>query len=209
MTPTPSPRDHKLTSPSFYQPLNIVLWIRFGLGGILLFTTIVGLLLPVLYLNVLVVVEGLIGLVTVIVVITSLVMGLIWVHKTHQDMPKLYGSYPIEPGGSLAFFMIPFYNLYGIGHALNTMAKYFLRQPDSAPAGKTLTQLVIWFYVIGIASNVLARIILTRTLRASETMPLDLIDLISGVVDLGLSWILIQIAAMMHSGIVNAKRQAE
>jgi hypothetical protein len=209
MTHEPRPRNHELTSPSFYQPLSIVLWARLGLGGILLLTSIVGMLLPLFYVNVLVFVDGLVGLVTIVAAITSLVMGLIWVYKTHQDMPKLYGSYPIEPGGSLAFFMIPFYNLYGIGHTLNTMAKYFQRQPDSAAAGKTLTQLVIWFYVAGLSSNVLTRIVLARTFSSSETLPPDFIDLLAGVVDCGLDWVLIQIAAMMHSGIVNSSRQTE
>jgi Domain of unknown function (DUF4328) len=209
MTHTPQPRPNELTSPSFYQPLSIVLWARLGLGGFLLLTTIVGMLLPVFYVNVLVFVDGLVGIVTIVAAITSLVMGLIWVYKTHQDMPKLYGSYPIEPGGSLAFFMIPFYNLYGIGHTLNTMAKYFQRQTDSAAAGKTLTQLVIWFYVAGLSSNVLTRIVLARTFSASETLPPDFLDLIAGVVDCGLDWVLIQIAAMMHSGIINSKPQAE
>ncbi len=50
---------------------------------------------------------------------------LVWMYQVHSDLPEIFGSYPISPGGALARLAIPLYNIWGIWNVFITLASEF------------------------------------------------------------------------------------
>ncbi|MBD3882795.1 hypothetical protein IFO70_13565 [Phormidium tenue FACHB-886] len=85
------------------------------LGGVSIVFALIGLVLPYnsssLLVGAIASLDALQALSGVILNLVVIIMALVWLHKIHQDLQSLYGTCPITPGGAVARFMIPLYNL--------------------------------------------------------------------------------------------------
>lgn len=190
-----------LKSASIGKLLIRCLWILLILGGVSILLSLVDVLLAVLY-TFLAPVDAVQALIAVLLNIAVIVMALIWLYRLHEDLARIYGSYPITPGGSLARFMIPFYNLWGIWNTLGTIANHFKAEAVTERQGKDLSTFIPWFYVAALASNLLNRLILQQTLiDASEPEPV--LFLLTSIVDTLLTYVQLQIAKSVISGVRN------
>ncbi|HEY9647410.1 MAG TPA: hypothetical protein V6C88_13615 [Chroococcidiopsis sp.] len=145
--------------------------------------------------------DAIVASLALLINLITLVMALIWIYRLHVDLRQLYPDYPITPGGALARFMIPFYNIWGIWNTLMTIAGRFKTEDDIIQAaGNRVKANVPIFYAVSITSNILNRITLQQTLENPESVSAVLV-LITTLVDVGLSYILIEIARAAIAGI--------
>ena len=114
--------------------------------------------------------------------VTALIF-LIWMYQVHSDLPEIFGSYPISPGGALARLAIPLYNIWGIWNVFITLASEFKNDQQLSSFGKPIRTLTVWLYLVsiltilpsfinirfdflvGAAMSVLLRIIYLRMVR--------------------------------------------
>jgi hypothetical protein len=183
------------------------LWVRIGFAGISTFFSLIEVLIPAIYAS-LESLDGLVALIALIVNITTLILAVVWLHRYHKDLMQLYGDYPITPGGALARFMIPFYNIWGIWNTLTTVAGRFKGEEGVLhDLGASLQSLVPRLYGVAILSNILTRYTLQQSLRDPDSVP-GFLWLITALVDLGLAYVLLQIAKVMIQAI-NTKFQSK
>lgn len=89
----------------------------------------------------------------------TIALFLVWLHRLHASLGRIFHPYPITPWGAVARFAIPFYSLWGIGNALTTLANQFKsRGGELIRWGASLKRWIPWYYVFLIASNVMSRI---------------------------------------------------
>jgi hypothetical protein len=89
----------------------------------------------------------------------TIALFLVWLHRLHASLGRIFNPYPISPWGAVARFAIPFYSLWGIGNALTTLANQFKsRGGELIRWGAALKGWIPWFYVSLITSNVMSRI---------------------------------------------------
>jgi hypothetical protein len=93
------------------------------------------------------------------VYLTTLILLLVWLHRTHAQLRRIFQRYPISGWEAIARFVIPLYSLWGIWHTFATLADHLKTQ------GKTLAQRAIvirqwlpWFYIALITSNLMDQI---------------------------------------------------
>lgn len=108
---------------------------------------------------------------------------LVWMYQVHSDLPEIFSSYPISPGGALARLAIPFYNIWGIWNVFITLASEFKNDQRLSSLGKPIRTMTLWLYLatiltiltsltnirfdflLGAAVSVLLRIIYLRMVR--------------------------------------------
>jgi len=108
---------------------------------------------------------------------------LVWMYQVHSDLPEIFGSYPISPGGALARLAIPLYNIWGIWNVFITLASEFNADQQLSSSGKAIRTMTVWLYLatiltilpsftnirfdflVGAAMSVLLRIIYLRMVR--------------------------------------------
>jgi hypothetical protein len=194
----------QISYPPFLKSASIVnilvpaLWVRLGFGALSLLFSLIQVVIPPLY-GLLQPLDGLQSVLAILISISTLIMGLIWVYKVHQDLPQFYGEYPISPSQSLAQFMIPFYNIWGIWNTLNTLAQRFIGEPITEQFGRAIKAFLPWFYGVAILSNVLNRTILRQEIANPGSVS-PFMFLITTIVDLGLDFILLQLGLSMAKG---------
>jgi hypothetical protein len=177
------------------------LWLRLILAAVSCGFSLIELILPPLY-AMLMVLDGIVALVVVFVNLTTLILALIWLFKLHEDLKQFYPDYPIGPGGALARFMIPFYNIWGIWNTLTTLAGRFKGEndPKIKESGSSIQSWVPILYVIGAISSVLGRILFRQVLENPETISPVLL-LATTAVDVGLAYVLLELGRTMIAGI--------
>lgn len=79
----------------------------------------------------------------------------IWLYQFHVDLRKIDSTYGISPGGAIACFFIPFYNLWGIWHLHNTYCRLLQSKGDLLKErGRRLKVIVIILYILFLFSNI-------------------------------------------------------
>jgi hypothetical protein len=193
-----------LKSVNLSKLLIQLLWILLIQGGLSIFLSLVGLMLPTrsnsFFINSIVALDGLQTILRLILYyLVVLVMALVWLHKVHHDLRSLYGSYSITPGEALARFMIPFYNLWGIGNTLTTMASQFKSETLTAANGQSLASFVPFLYATLIFSNFLNRLALQQAFSSNGANPVLLLG--TAIVDTALTFVELKIAQFITGAI--------
>jgi len=114
--------------------------------------------------------------------ITALIF-LVWMYQVHSDLPEIFGSYPISPGGAVARLAIPLFNIWGIWNVFITLASEFNGDQQLSSFGKPIRTMTVWLYLatiltilpsftnirfdflVGAAMSVLLRIVYLRMVR--------------------------------------------
>lgn len=192
---------NSLKSAAIAKILIPALWIRLGLGALSVLFSLIEVILPPIY-TVLAPLDGLQAIVGIAIALGTVILALIWIRQIHQDLPQLYGEYPISPNQSLARFMIPFYNIWGIWDTLNVMAQRFIGENITENFGRSIKSFLPAFYGVAIASNVLNRTLLRQQLTEGES-PAPFLLLVTAIVDLGLSFILLQLGIAIANGVAS------
>jgi len=84
-------------------------------------------------------IQGLTSLAVVIVL-------LMWAYKIHEDLNRIFDTYPISPGMGLVSVLIPIYNLYGLWHIFMTMHRHF--SGISTTNGHWYSSIKFWVLVL-------------------------------------------------------------
>ena len=78
--------------------------------------------------------------------VTIVLLSLVWLHRIHASLHNLMGRYPISPRGAVLRFLLPIYNIWGIGRTClslaNRLAQSQLKQPS-----RLLQRLTVWLYL--------------------------------------------------------------
>jgi hypothetical protein len=75
------------------------------------------------------------------------VLSLLWLHRLHASLRDLFGSYSISPTGAVLRFVLPIYNLWGIGNTLFTLARRLANEAHLNRSGKLIRRLTGWLYL--------------------------------------------------------------
>lgn len=135
----------------------------------------------------------------------TIALFLIWLHRLHASLGRVFNQYPISPWGAVARFAIPFYSLWGIGNTLTTLANQFKSGGGELIRwGASLKWWIPWFYVSLITSNVLSRIYWeqVRNYRDEDLSPWFFVAKTG--TDLVFSVIWLQIVRIISKGISKA-----
>jgi hypothetical protein len=192
--------DGNLKSSGVAKVLMPTLKVRLGLAALSAAFSLVEVVLPFLY-GAIAGLDVLVAIAALICNIISLIVALVWIYNLHLDLKNFYNDYPIEPGASLARFMIPFYNLWGIWNTLMTMAGRFKTEAGLIQEmGDALKSWIPKFYGIAILSNILNRAIFRAAMTDPTSVP-PILYLITALVDLGLAYVLLEIAKTILTAI--------
>lgn len=78
-------------------------------------------------------------------------LSLVWIDHLHRSLAQLFGRYPISPRQSVLRFVVPLYQVWGIGNVLLTLASRFSQPGNLKAAGRSIRRLTFWLYLfIGI-----------------------------------------------------------
>lgn len=187
----------QLHSTGIFKVLNQTLWILVILCAISAFISLVDIVLPTVIHPIFALIDTSVARFIVIVDLITIVMALIWLFRLHKDLNAIYQEYPITPGNALTQFMVPFYNIWGIGNTLGTIASYFQTETTTEIFGNTLQSLIPWLYAMSILSSLLNRSLLAMNLITEYPV----IYLITGIVDLSLTWVRLQILQTTYQAI--------
>lgn len=89
----------------------------------------------------------------------SVVILLVWLHRLHAYLRKIFSNYPISPWGAIIRFVIPIYSLWGIWNTFNTIAKRLKQQAgELASRGVFLQRWIPWLLIALVSSNILNRL---------------------------------------------------
>lgn len=132
----------------------------------------------------------------------TIALFLVWLHRLHASLARVFPQYPITPWGAVARFAIPFYSFWGIWNALATFANHFkLRGDELIRWGVSLKEWILWYYVSLIASNVMSQIYWdqVRNYREEELSPWFFLAKTGTALVFSVVWL--QIVRIMSKGI--------
>ncbi len=135
----------------------------------------------------------------------TIALFLIWLHRFHASLGRVFYPYPITPWGAVARFAIPFYSLWGIGNTLTTLANHFnSRGGELIRWGVSLKGWIPWYYVSLIASNGMSRIYWdqVRNYREEELSPWFFLAKTGTALVFSVVWL--QIVRIMNKGMNQA-----
>jgi len=78
--------------------------------------------------------------------IAIVLLSLVWLHRIHASLQNLMGQYPISPRGAVLRFLLPIYNIWGIGRTWLTLA-HQLAQSQLKQPSRLLQRLTVWLYL--------------------------------------------------------------
>lgn len=78
----------------------------------------------------------------------AIVLFLCWLHRLHASLRMLYNTYPISPAGAVARFVLPIYNLWGIGNTCFTLARRLASSANLNRASYLIRRLTVWLYLL-------------------------------------------------------------
>ncbi|HEY9623594.1 MAG TPA: hypothetical protein V6C78_24770 [Crinalium sp.] len=175
------------------------LQVRLGLAAVSCGFSLLEVVLPFLY-EFLALLDGLVTFVVLLVDLLTIVLSLIWLYQVHSDLKRFYSDYPITPGESLARFMIPFYNIWGIWNTLATIAGRLKsdHNDEIRQQGEIVQSQLPLMYIVNALSIVLTRAAFQQALNNAEAV--SPVILLTTVVNLGLAYILLDMGkAMIHA----------
>ncbi|KAF3888761.1 MULTISPECIES: hypothetical protein [Nostocales] len=184
--------------------LVLLLKFRLGFSFVALVFSIVEIAIPSLY-KLVVMLDGLQAMVAFLVILSSSLVFLIWLHRFHADLKDVFPEYPITPWGAIARFIIPIYSLWGIWNTLSTFADRLLPEGgDLRSLSERLRSCIPLFYVFTIASNALARIMLSNPQRPVSPW----VSFLSSAVEVGLVITLLQLTKTMQTALTQKTKRA-
>ncbi|XPM60034.2 MAG: hypothetical protein EDM05_022865 [Leptolyngbya sp. IPPAS B-1204] len=74
-------------------------------------------------------------------------LSLLWLYRIHASLRDLFGSYPISPMAAVMRFVLPIYNLWGIGRTLFTLARHLTLEAHLNRASQLIRRLTGWLYL--------------------------------------------------------------
>jgi hypothetical protein len=80
-----------------------------------------------------------------VTLITTLLF-LLWIYRLHHNMRELFHLYPISPWGAVLRFVLPLYNLWGIGNTFFTLARHLETRSHQITSSRTIRRLTLWLY---------------------------------------------------------------
>jgi len=198
---------NSLKSTGVCKLLIRLLWVSLGFTVISSLFSVIEVLLPSVYQNI-ALIDALQAMLGVLIHLTSFVFFIIWIYRIHVDLKNLFTNYPITPGGALARYLIPFYNVWGVWNTLSTFAERFSTEGgDLTSLSKKLKSLIPFFYALSFISNTLNRLLLKQTFSGDGEMNPVLV-LVSCIIDVGLTVAFLELAKTMGSTITQkAKRE--
>lgn len=185
-----------LKSTGVCKLLISLFWVRLGFAIVTTLFSVIEVALPSLY-QIITVIDGLQAIGVLVINLSSAIVFIIWIHRIHADLKNLFTDYPITPGGALARFLIPFYNIWGIWNTLSTFAEWFNKEGgDLISLSNKLKSLIPFLYAFTFISRGLDRILFRQAF--SEQGEIDpILLLISCVVDVGLAVALLLVSKTM------------
>jgi hypothetical protein len=81
------------------------------------------------------------------ITIAALLLSLLWLYHLHASLKPLLGAYPISPTGAVMRFVLPLYNLWGIGNVCFTLAKR-LSSDTTLVYCRVIRRLTNWLYFL-------------------------------------------------------------
>lgn len=116
-------------------------------------------------------VDDFISIFNVVLWILTGILFFVWLYKVHKDVREMEPIHPVTPGWSVASFMIPLYNLYGIWNVFWKLSTFFINSgKDAGEGGHRLRRYMPWYYVIFFGNNVLQRFVLKFPELVTDTL---------------------------------------
>lgn len=145
--------------------------------------------------------QGLVGMVYLVVFITSAVLILRWIHRANHNARQL-GAKNMEftPGWSIGYYFIPILTLWKPYQAMKEIWQVS-KNPSDWGSQSVSWLLPIW-WTIWLISNALGQAIFRISLRAEELdelINLNVITQVSNVLDIPLALVLLAIIRNIHS----------
>ncbi len=185
-----------------------IFWVRLGFTVVSGLFSLLEIVAKPVYQSI-AVLEGLVSLVSVIIVLVSIIILFVWLHRIHADLKNLFESYPVTPGGAVAKFLIPIYSLWGIANVLSTFAD------NLKPEGGDLTSLsedvrssIAPLYALTFISNGLGRMVFNEAVKNPESNTIAFWSLASNAADIGLVYVLILIVRAMQKAVTRKAKRA-
>ncbi len=75
------------------------------------------------------------------------VLSLIWLYHLHKSLKQIFWGYPISPEQAVLRFVLPLYNLWGVGNTLFTLADWLTTKAQLKTKGRNIRHLTIWLYL--------------------------------------------------------------
>ena len=93
---------------------------------------------------------------SLLMLIVSSIVFIIWIYRIHIDLKNLFTDYPITPGGALTRILVPLYNVWAFPNTIYTFAEWFGEQGSVfKPVDRKLKFLIRMFYGFILASFML------------------------------------------------------
>lgn len=90
--------------------------------------------------------------------VLTIILFFVWLYKVHKDVREMDPIHLVTPGWSVASFMIPLYNLYGMWNVFWKLSTFFINSgKDAEEGGHRLRRYMPWYYVVLLGSNALQR----------------------------------------------------
>lgn len=200
---------HTLKSIGIGKIFLKLLWLRLGLSiASTVFSLVRGQAEP-FDISIAVLIYKLLLNILEITVLTSVVLFFIWLYRIHVDLKYLFDSYPVTPGGAIAKFLIPIYNIWGVANVLSTFAnKFKLEGADLNSLGKKVSYLIIPLYVLTFSSNAIGRLMPIEITNNPNSASLPFLYLLSGAVNAGLVYVLILVTQAMQKAVAQKAKRA-
>ncbi|NJR15158.1 MAG: hypothetical protein HC785_05260 [Calothrix sp. CSU_2_0] len=190
-----------LRSLGIGKVLTQLLQIRLGIAIASAFFSLIELIAKPLY-QIVAPIDELLSLVSIFIALGSVIIFCVWLYRIHLDFKNLFGDYAITPGGSIARFLIPFYNIWGIANIFNTFADKF--EPEGGDLnkfGKDVRSLIAPFYGCLFGSNAINRVAIQESFKNPNNPSLPLMFFISAILDIGLSFVFLSFTKAMQSAV--------
>jgi hypothetical protein len=196
-----------LKSKGVSKFLMSLLWLRLGTNIISTIFALLEIIAKSIY-ELLAAIDGILAIASLFIILASVIILLVWLHRIHADLRDIFPEYKITPSGAVCRFLIPIYSLWGMNNALSTFANQFQEEGgDLTELSKQIRSLIAPLYSCVILSNVLGRITFSEITRNPENTILPVLYLVSGFADIGLTLVFIQLVKAMQTAVTQkAKR---
>ena len=151
-----------------------------------------------------------IGIATLVLTVLFLIFYTIWIFKFHKNMQTIDSWYDVSPGGAIARFWIPIYNLYGLWNIHSTYSNQLKKQKDQLKEqGELFSRLYPVLYILYYISRGLGKFILKNSFRQYVDEKTEItISIIASVVDIILFLVWLKVVKIMNDTLVEQARQA-
>ena len=196
-----------LKSASVGKLLLRLLWVRLGFAGVAVLFSLLDVIAKPIY-QLVAGIDGLISIVALIINIISVILFLIWLHRLHADLKNLFQEYPITPGGAVARFLIPVYNIWGMANVLSTFADKFRPEGgDLTSFSEEVRASIGLLYGFTIVSQALTRFLLKESFNNPQNESLTVWYLLSTALDLGIAFVLLQLTKNMGTAVIQKSKR--